>query len=53
MLESIITTCHNDTLLCIAADITLPAESIRTMRISEWKKDLPLLNDKLVVFVMQ
>ncbi|MGC1391426.1 MAG: SAM-dependent methyltransferase [Bacteroidales bacterium] len=53
MLESLITTCHNNTFLCIAADITLPTESIRTMRISEWKKDLPLLNDKLVVFVIQ
>ena len=53
MLESIITTCHSDTLLCIAADITLPGESIRTRRISEWKSDLPSLNDKLVVFVMQ
>ena len=53
MLESIITTCHSNTLLCIAADITLPSESIRTMRISEWKRDLPILNDKLVVFVMQ
>jgi 16S rRNA (cytidine1402-2'-O)-methyltransferase len=53
MLESIITTCHSNTLLCIAADITLPSESIRTMRISEWKRDLPMLNDKLVVFVMQ
>jgi 16S rRNA (cytidine1402-2'-O)-methyltransferase len=53
MLESIITTCHSNTLLCIAADITLPTESIRTMKISEWKRDLPLLNDKLVVFVMQ
>jgi 16S rRNA (cytidine1402-2'-O)-methyltransferase len=53
MLESLVTTCHKDTLLCIAADITLPTESIRTMRISEWKRDLPLLNDKLVVFVMQ
>ena len=53
MLESLVTTCHNDTLLCIAADITLPSESIRTMKISEWKSDLPLLNDKLVVFVMQ
>jgi 16S rRNA (cytidine1402-2'-O)-methyltransferase len=53
MLESIITTCHGDTLLCIAADITLPDESIRTMRISEWKRDMPLLKDKLVVFVMQ
>jgi 16S rRNA (cytidine1402-2'-O)-methyltransferase len=53
MLESLITTCHNDTLLCIAADITMQTESIRTMKISEWKKDLPLLNDKLVVFVLQ
>jgi 16S rRNA (cytidine1402-2'-O)-methyltransferase len=53
MLESIVTTCHSNTLLCIAADITLPSESIRTMRISEWKRDLPILNDKLVVFVMQ
>lgn len=53
MLESILATCHNDTLLCIAADITLPTESIRTMRISEWKKSLPLLNDRLVIYVMQ
>lgn len=53
MLEAIITTCHNDTKLCIAADITLISESIRTMKISEWKKVLPSLNDKLVVFVMQ
>jgi 16S rRNA (cytidine1402-2'-O)-methyltransferase len=53
MLEAIIATCHNDTLLCIAIDISLPGESIRTMRISEWKRELPMLNDKLVVFVMQ
>jgi 16S rRNA (cytidine1402-2'-O)-methyltransferase len=52
MLESITTTCRNDTMLCIAADITLPTESIRTMKISEWKRDLPILNDKLVVFLM-
>jgi 16S rRNA (cytidine1402-2'-O)-methyltransferase len=53
MLESILTTCNNETLLCIAVDITLPSESIRTMRITEWKNELPSLNDKLVVFVMQ
>lgn len=53
MLESLVNTCHNDTLLCIAIDITLPTESIRTKKISEWKKDLPILDDKLVVFVMQ
>jgi 16S rRNA (cytidine1402-2'-O)-methyltransferase len=53
MLESIVTACHNDTFLCIAIDITLTTEPIRTMRISEWKRDLPLLNNKLVVFVLQ
>jgi 16S rRNA (cytidine1402-2'-O)-methyltransferase len=53
MLETITTICNNDTKLCIAADITLPTESIRTMTISEWKKALPNINGKLVVFVMQ
>ena len=53
MVESLLSTCHNDTLLCIAVDITLPTESIKTMRISEWKRNIPLVNDKLVVYVMQ
>jgi 16S rRNA (cytidine1402-2'-O)-methyltransferase len=53
MLESIIGTCQNETKLCIAADITLQSESIRTMKISEWKRDMPILKDKLVVFVLQ
>ena len=53
MLESLVTTCHNDTLLCIAADITLPSESIRTMKISEWKSELPVINNRLIVFILQ
>jgi 16S rRNA (cytidine1402-2'-O)-methyltransferase len=53
MFETLLATCSNDTLLCIASDITLPDESIRTMRISEWKKDIPELKNKLVVFVLQ
>ena len=53
LLDTILTMCHNDTKLCVAADITLPTESIRTMKISEWKKSLPSLNGKLVIFVMQ
>jgi 16S rRNA (cytidine1402-2'-O)-methyltransferase len=53
MFESLIATCNNDTMLCIAADITLPSENIRSMKISDWKKNIPYLNDKLVVFVIQ
>ncbi len=53
MLEALISVCHNDTRLCIASDISLPSESIRTMRVSEWKRELPLIKNKLVVFVLQ
>ena len=41
MLESILSACSGDTLLCIAVDITLTSENIRTMTISEWKKNHP------------
>jgi 16S rRNA (cytidine1402-2'-O)-methyltransferase len=53
MLESIIGSCRNETNLCIAADLTLPSESVRTMKISEWKRNVPLLDHKLVIFVIQ
>lgn len=52
-LESIIETCHPDIKLCIAADITLPSESIITKNISEWKRNIPVLKDKMVIFILQ
>jgi len=52
MFESLITVCNHDTMLCIAADITLKSENIRSMKISEWKKNIPSLDNKLVVFVI-
>jgi len=53
MLESIISTCNNETKLCIAVDITLGTESIITMKISDWKRNLPMLNNRLVIFILQ
>ena len=53
MVETIISVCNSNTMLCIAADITLPTESIRTRRISEWKTDKPDLKNRLVVYVLQ
>jgi 16S rRNA (cytidine1402-2'-O)-methyltransferase len=53
MLESILDTCANETRLCIALDITLRDESIRTMTIGEWKKNVPSINDRLAVFILQ
>lgn len=53
LLETIISVCHNETMLCIATDITLESESVITKSIAGWKKELPELKDRLVVFVMQ
>jgi 16S rRNA (cytidine1402-2'-O)-methyltransferase len=53
MLESILNICNRDVMLCIAADISLPSESILTMSISDWKAKIPDLKDRLVVFVLQ
>jgi 16S rRNA (cytidine1402-2'-O)-methyltransferase len=53
MLESILSACSNETLLCIAIDITLPDENIRTMTISEWKKNRPSINDRQAIFILQ
>jgi 16S rRNA (cytidine1402-2'-O)-methyltransferase len=53
MFESLVSTCNSETMLCIASDITLPEEDIRTMKISEWKKNTPSLNDRFVIFLLQ
>lgn len=53
MLESIIATCNQDMNLCIATDITLSSESIKTKKISDWKRNIPALNNKMVIFILQ
>ncbi len=53
MLDALLKTCKNNTLLCIAADITLDTEFIKTKTISEWKKQIPQINKRPAVFVLQ
>jgi len=53
ILESVLSICKNETHLCIAADLTLPTEFIRTMKISDWKNDKPDLDKRPAVFIIQ
>jgi 16S rRNA (cytidine1402-2'-O)-methyltransferase len=53
MIEAILATCRDETRLCIATDISLDSESIRTMKISDWKKEKISLDNRLVIFVLQ
>jgi len=52
MLSDILDTCEPSTLLCIAADITLDTEFIRTRSISAWKKQKPALHKRPVIFLL-
>ena len=52
LLEDIVATCENKTMLCIACDLTLPTEFIFTKSIFEWKKNLPDINKRPSVFLL-
>jgi len=53
LLEDIITSCQAGTKLCIACNITLKEEYIKTKTIHEWKNKLPDLHKKPTVFLLQ
>ena len=52
MLEDILTVCMPDTKLCIAVDITLETEFIKTKTVKEWKSQKPDLNKRLCIFLL-
>ena len=52
LLDALLEHCRGDTLLCIAADLTLPTQYVATHAISEWRKNPPVLHRRLAVFLL-
>lgn len=52
MVQSLLEHCRGDTLLCIAADLTLPAESVITRSVALWRKKPPAVGRRLVVYLL-
>lgn len=52
MLESLLKICQPATRLCIGVDITSANERIQTRTVAEWKKDIPELHKKPVIYLM-
>jgi 16S rRNA (cytidine1402-2'-O)-methyltransferase len=52
ILADVLENCSPNTLLCVACNITSADEFIRTMKISDWKKNTPDLNKKPSVFLI-
>lgn len=52
MLEEILHTCQSNTHLCIAVDITLETEFIKTKTVKEWKTKFPDLSKRPCIFLI-
>lgn len=52
MLDDLRASLAPQTRLCIAADLTLPTEYIRTLPISKWKKENPDLHKRPAIFII-
>lgn len=52
LVEDLLQTLQPNTHLCIAADITLPTEYIKTMKVSEWKKATIDLHNRPTIFII-
>jgi len=52
MLAALLETCTASTRLCVAADLTLPTESIRTRTVGEWQKAPFQLGKRPAVFLL-
>ena len=52
LLEDILSNCSSETKLCIAADITLETEFIKTKSVKEWKKGIPNLHKIPTIFLI-
>ena len=53
ILEDILDCCDNETLLCIACDLTSPSQFIKTSPVQEWKNKKKSLHKRPAVFLMQ
>lgn len=53
MMESLLSSLHSDTQLCVACDITLPSEYIYTTSIARWKKIRVDLMKRPTLFIIQ
>lgn len=52
LFESLLRTCSPQTQLCIAVDLTLQGQSIRSLPISSWKRENPNLHKRPAVFLI-
>jgi 16S rRNA (cytidine1402-2'-O)-methyltransferase len=52
LLAALLDACHETTRLCVAADLTLPGESIKTRTVAEWRRAKSAIGRRPAVFLL-
>lgn len=52
LLEDLCKTCNDETSLCLACDLTLPSEYLKTKKIKEWKRETPEIHKRPCIFLL-
>ena len=52
LLDELLRSCHPQTLLCIACNLTSAEEFIKTKTVAEWKTQVPDLHKKPTIFLL-
>jgi 16S rRNA (cytidine1402-2'-O)-methyltransferase len=52
LLSALLESCHASTRLCVAADLTLPTESIKTLTVADWRRAKALIGRRPAVFLL-
>ncbi|MBM3432459.1 MAG: SAM-dependent methyltransferase [Bacteroidetes bacterium] len=53
MLQALLQQLKSTTRVCLAVDLTAPAESVQTKTVAEWKKSIPVLHKRPMIFLVQ
>jgi len=53
LMSELLSLCDPRTLLCVAVDLTAPTETVRTLKIADWKKEKIDLRKRPALFLMQ
>jgi 16S rRNA (cytidine1402-2'-O)-methyltransferase len=53
LLNDLINTLNDQTRLCVACDLTLESEYIKTQLVAQWKKGIPDLNKRPAIFLVE
>lgn len=52
LLETLSKTCHPQTLICVAVDLTAPTEMVQTKTAQQWKTAMPQLHKRPAIFLL-